>query len=247
MTPKALIAIVNARSRQTTWAQAVRDTWFKAVPKELADVKFMVGSGEGELPEDTVALNCDDSYAGLPSKVQAIARYALERDYQHVLKLDDDVIVKPKALLTSGFDQYAYSGRANRRPTANDPFWVPMGFAYWMNRTCMDIVSHSTVPPNNDDERWVAENLHKYGIELHDDKRYHLYMGGLLDRPPRVNRPLRTGVSSQNEELFKNGFAWCTFMEVGGIPQKIPIADKLREFHKIYAKFGEPSLLVTPA
>lgn len=247
MNSKALIAVVNARTRQNTWAAAVRSTWFDLVPKELADVKFIVGRGEGEVPLDTLTLDCDDSYQGLPSKVQAIARYAASQGYHHVLKLDDDVIIKPNALLSSGYDKYQYSGRANRRPNAENPFWVPMGFAYWMNSVCMDIISKATLPNNNDDERWVAESLHRHGIELHDDKRYHLYMGGLLERPPRVNRPLRIGVASQNLETINNGFAWCTFMEVGGVPQRIPVEEKIKEFHKIHQKFGETRLLVTPA
>lgn len=237
---RSLIAIVNARSRQNTWANAVRSTWMKQVPPEKADIKFFVGRGTEPMPEDTVVLDCDDSYLGLPGKVQAIAKWAYEHDYWHVMKLDDDVVMKPREMLDSAYDQHKYSGRANRRPTLNDPFWVPMGFAYWMDRDCMKIIADATLPPNNDDERWVAENLHKHNISLHDDKRYHLYMGGLLDRPPRVNRPLRIGRASQDETLLLNGFAWCIFMEVGGVPQHIPVEHKVAEFHRIFQKLGNP-------
>lgn len=240
MTQKSLIAIVNARSRQNTWAQAVRSTWFSQVPEELADVKFFVGRGDGELPEDTVALDCDDAYAGLPGKVQEIARYAHRHGYRYVMKLDDDVVIRPRMLLQSGYDKQPYTGRANRRPNTSDPFWVPMGFAYWFNRDCMKVVSEAALPPNNDDERWVAQNLHHAGVSMQDDKRYHLYMGGLLDRPPRVNRPLRIGLAAQDESVFNNGFAWCIFMETGGTPSHIPTEDKIREFHRVFSKFGEP-------
>jgi hypothetical protein len=236
--PKSLIAMVNARSRQSTWANAVRSTWMPQVPKERADIKFFVGRGEGNLPEDTVALDCDDSYQGLPSKIQAIARYAYSKDYEYVMKLDDDVVARPIELLNSGYDRHKYSGRANRRPTDRDPFWVPMGFAYWMDRDCMKIISEATLPPNNDDERWVAENLHRAGIHLSDDKRYHLYMGGLMDRPQRLNRPLRIGRSAQDETLLRNGFCWCIFLEVGGVPQHIPIETKTQEFYRVYKKLG---------
>jgi len=240
MTQRSLIAIVNARSRQESWANAVRSTWFNQVPKERADVKFFIGAGGGSVPEDTVALDCDDSYAGLPGKVQGITKYALEKGYTHVMKLDDDVVVKPRALLDSGYLQHPYSGRANRRPSTSDPFWVPMGFAYWMDQDCMRAVIEATVPPNNDDERWVAENLYKKGIHLHDDKRYHLYMGGLLERPQRVNRPLRIGKAAQDETVFVDGFAWCMFHEIGGFPAKIPVEDKIKDFHKVFQKYGEP-------
>lgn len=237
---QTLIAVVNARSRQNSWADAVRATWLPQVPKELADIKFFVGPGSETLPEDTVVVECDDSYRGLPGKVQGIAKYAHSNAYEHVLKIDDDVVVKPKALLASGYDKCPYTGRANRRPTASDPFWVPMGFAYWMDRKCMEIVSNATVPPNNDDERWVAENLHKHGIDLSDDKRYHLYMGGLLERPQRINRPLRIGAYAQDWAKFENGFAFCMFHEVGGFPARIPIGDKIKDFHMVFQKLGEP-------
>lgn len=238
---KSLIAIVNARSRQN-WANAVRSTWMPQVPRDVADIKFFVGTGDGQVPDDTVAVKCDDSYAGLPEKVREIARYAHSNGYEHVMKLDDDVVVKPHALLGSGYYKYAYSGRANRRPTERDPFWVPMGFAYWMDRRSMEAISKADLPISNDDERWVAENLHKAGIELQDEKRYHLYMGGLLDRPVRLNRPLRIGRAAQDETILHNGFAWCMFFEPGGIPQHIPVEKKIEEFHRIFQKFGEPVL-----
>lgn len=239
-TQRPLIAVVNARSRQSSWANAVRSTWFNQVPQEIADVKFFVGRGSEAMPSDTVVVECDDSYAGLPGKVQQIAKYAYENNYEYVMKLDDDVVVKPRELLSSGYNQRPYSGRANRPPNTSDPFWVPMGFAYWMNRDCMKAVTEATIPLNNDDERWVAENLHRKGIHLYDDKRYHLYMGGLLERPQRVNRPLRIGKAAQDETVFQNGFAWCMFHEVGGMPSTVPIEQKLKDFNMVFQKYGEP-------
>ena len=247
MTQRSLIAVVNARSRQSTWAQAIRDTWLSQVPADKADAKFFVGNGEGDVPSDTVALNVDDSYHGLPGKVQAIAGYAYEHGYEYVLKLDDDVVVKPSLLLSSDYNQYPYTGRQNRRPNParGVPYWVPMGFAYWMNRDCMKAIMEAPLPTNNDDERWVAECLYKKGIELHSENRYHLYMGGLLDRPLRANRPLRIGRALHDDSQLNNGFAWAIFMEVGGLPQRIPIETKIAEYHKVFQKYGEPKNNIT--
>lgn len=241
MTQRSLIAVVNARSRQNTWANAVRNTWLTQMPSTV-DAKFFVGRGSEQVPNDTVALDCDDSYAGLPNKVQEITRYAEKNGYDYVMKLDDDVVIKPKALLASGYDQHPYSGRANRRPTDKEPYWVPMGFAYWLNKQCMSIVSAASLPMNNDDERWVAENLNRHGIALHDDRHYHLYTGGLLDRPQRTNRPLRVGRALQDDSRFDGGFAWCVFFEVGGLTQRIPVEEKIKEFNRLHQKYGEPRL-----
>lgn len=239
---RSLIAIVNARSRQNSWADAVRQTWLSQVPEEKADVLFFVGRGEGVLPEDTVALDCDDSYQSLPEKVRAIIRWADAHKYEHTLKLDDDVVIRPNSLLSSGYDAYPYSGRANRKPTQHDPFWVPMGFAYWLRRDMYKYITDAPLPPNNDDERWVAGNLHKHNVTLKDDKRYHLYTGGLKDIPPRINRPLRIGTALQDTDVMRNGFAWCVFYEIGAHPPRIPVEVKIGEFTKLWNKYGEQKI-----
>lgn len=239
---KSLIAIVNARSRQeNSWANAIRSTWMSQVPSDKADIKFFVGRGEKEIafPNETVALDCDDSYRGLPEKVRAIIRYAKDNDYEYVMKLDDDVVVRPKTLLSSGYDNNKYSGRANRKPNVQDPFWVPMGFAYWMHRDAYKCIVDAELPPTNDDERWVAGNLYKHGITLTDERRYHLYTGGLRIIPPRLNRPLRIGAALQDTNNMANGFAFCVFFEVGGHPQRISTEIKIEEFMRLFRKYGE--------
>ena len=238
---KSLIGIVNCRSRQSTWANAIRETWMKQIPSDKADLKFFVGRGEGEVPSDTVVLDCPDDYQSLPSKIRCMAKYTYDLGtYDYLMKLDDDVVVRPNDLLASGYDTYPYSGRANRRPTERKPYWVPMGFAYWMSRECMKIVSESELPNNNDDERWVAENLHSHGINLTAEGRYHLYQGGLKDVKPKIHRPLRIQRINQQREMMKHGFAWCMFFESGHNPPRIPLEKKLTEFHTVFQEYGEP-------
>jgi hypothetical protein len=88
----------------------------------------------------------------------------------------------------------------------------------------------------NDDERWVAENLHKIGIELHDDVRYRLHYGFILgqtQRPLRApHRPLRP---PENVNMVYPGqFSWCIFME-GNSGSRIPLQFKIQEFKKVFA------------
>lgn len=241
---KSLIAIVNSRSRQTTWANAIRETWMSQVPPDKADLKFFVGRGDGTMPNDTVVLDCDDGYHALPSKVQRIAEYAYNQGcYDYVMKLDDDTVVKPNIMLSSGYDKHPYSGRANRRPTTKDPFWVPMGFAYWFCRDGMKYITEATLPDanSNDDEYWVAKNLYQHGFHLHDEQRYHLYMGGLTDQKATQNRPLRMSRVEQQNRAVHNGFAWCVFIESGQQqPPRVPTEEKIKEFHRLFREYGEP-------
>lgn len=236
---KTLIAVVNARHRQSTWSEAIRETWLPLVPKDRADVRFFVGRGEGELPEDTIALNCDDSYHGLPEKVREIIRWAYASGYEYVLKCDDDVVLNPKALLDSGYDHHKYSGRFNRPANHLDPYEVPMGFNYWLSRECMEILKDSELPKDYDDEKWVAENLYRRGnIRLTRDPRYKLQTQQTVDLAARMLRPpsRRPGRISQippSGYVEPEYFSWCVFLDVGIAPT-VPIDTKIKQFKQLF-------------
>lgn len=195
-----------------------------------------------DLPADTVELDCDDSYQGLPEKVRAIARWAHAHGYDYMMKCDDDTILLPNAVLASGYDNYPYTGRQNRLPNREDSFVVPMGFAYWLSRECMGYLIDAELPKgSNDDERWVAKVLYTHGIVLHDDGRYYLHLGGLVDptkRPLRVYRPLN---NVRHRPVPPQAFAWCVFLE-GNSGSRIPTEVKLAEFRRIFTSYCEPRL-----
>jgi hypothetical protein len=233
---KTLIAVVNARHRQSTWAQVIRDTWMPFVPRDKADALFFVGRGEGIVPADTIELDCDDTYQGLPEKIRAIVRWASEHEYEYMLKCDDDTVLDPGRLLDSGYELYPYTGRANRPPNNAVPFWVPMGFNYWLSKRCMEVLRDAPLPSEgNDDERWVATNLFKAGICLKNDDRYRLHYGLLinLSRPIRINRPLRNSINN----AVPGEFSWCVFLE-GNSGNRIPTESKLAEFKKVFVRLN---------
>jgi len=227
---KSLIAIVTCRARLKTWVEVIRDTWLPSVPKDKADARFFVGRGELEVPEDVVQLDCNDAYEGLPEKVRAIARWAKAREYAFMLKCDDDVMLKPTALLNSGYELYDYSGRANRPP---QPYVVPMGFNYWLSKKCIEIVSEAPLPENFDDEKWVSKTLWKHGIVLVDDVRYALHTK-LIDPPKRALRSPR----SPRRDLYiipekePDYFSRCIYLQ-----EELDV--KLEEFKKVFNKYGE--------
>lgn len=214
----------------------MRTTWLPLFPKDRADVLFFVGRGETVVTSpDVIELDCDDSYMGLPDKIRSIMRWADKQNYAHTLKLDDDVVVDPHAMLSSGFESFDYTGRANRMPTGTVPFWVPMGFAYWVSPRARKYLLDAPLPTEgNDDEKWTAQNLHAAGIHLHDDQRYKLQYGSIAQRPLRpvrqINRPLR---SNPYTDSFPGTFAWCIFLE-GNSGNTISTDVKIQEFHKVF-------------
>lgn len=225
---KTLIAVVSCHSRPM-YRQAIRETWLPLVPRDKADVKFFVG---GEIEEsDTVTLECDDSYEGLPSKVQAIVRWALAHGYDYVLKCDDDVVLQPDKLLASGYDAFDFVGHRNDSHEVPIP---PYGFCYWLSKRSMEIVATSTLPRDNFDEGWIRHQLYAHSIVLHHDPRYFLHFGRKEDfipkrRPVRFNRP-----EAPPPVPAEGTFAWCMYIPWLGV-RRLPHDMNIREFHKVFA------------
>jgi Galactosyltransferase len=231
---KTLIAIINARHREE-WRTAVRSTWLNQVPRDKCDAFFFMGNGEPrEFANDEVALDCSDRYEHLPEKVRAITRWALERDYSHMLKCDDDVVLRPVALLNSGYEKHDFSGKANRPP---QPYVVSFGFNYWLSRKAMAIVAEAKLPEDgsNDDEKWVAKNLWDHNIVLVNDDRYKLHTGWEVYpeqtfqrralRAARITAPIR------EPQMVSR----CIHIEDARVSQK----EKLNEFRTVFLKYGE--------
>jgi hypothetical protein len=209
------------------------------VPADKADAFFFVGRGEPiDDPESVIELDCDDSYWGLPEKVRAIARWALEHGYGYMLKCDDDVLVSPENLLASGYDRQPYTGRMNRVPDTQRPFGVPMGFCYWLSRQCMALIKDVPTPTkHNDDELWVAGILHENGIYLTDDRRYRLCTGEPINAlHKRPIRPLKKSVEYRLDSVYGT-FAWCVALESGMYP-KLPDEVKVRYFMELFNTFS---------
>lgn len=232
---KALIAIVNARHREA-WRDAIRRTWFYQVPKEHADVFFFMGRGEPrQFAEDEIELDCSDKYEHLPEKVREMCKWALQRDYHHMLKCDDDVVLKPKQMLSSGYEQYDFSGKGNRPP---QPYVVSYGFNYWMSRKSLEIVTSSSLPldGSNDDEKWVANNLWNHGIALHNVDRYRLHTHWEdFSAHVTFRRSLRVPRQMQEEARNPEVFSRCIHIDDPTVPEK----RKLTEFFNVYQRYGE--------
>lgn len=94
---------------------AVRNTWFNEWRERFAgeiDLKFFYGSGEqnGYFDgENSVVLDAPDDYYNLGFKTRAFVRWALERGYDYVCKIDDDTYVFLDRLLER-FEPVDYRG-----------------------------------------------------------------------------------------------------------------------------------------
>ena len=218
--PRVLLAIVNARHR-ADWRGVIRRTWLSQVPKDRADAFFFVGTGEPIPDSDgVVELNCSDAYKDLPSKVQAIVRWARQKDYDYVLKIDDDVVLRSAEFLDSGFDKYEFSGGINR--PGNAP--VTFGFCYILNKKSMEVISNSPLPRDFDDERWVAHTLYSKGIPLTNADGYSLHQRTTEDHTVKIARCVHLDSTHTQEQKIQefekifNSPVWSGKLETFPLP-----------------------------
>lgn len=232
---KTLIAIINCHSRDA-YVDAQRETWIPLIP-EGVDYKIFRGRGASrEAREDEVFLDCDDSYGGLPNKVQEVIRWALSHEYECMLKCDDDVVLLPRQFMDSGFQQHDFVGHVNEDRTQ---VRIPWGFCYTLSKRAMEMVSKASLPRNNNDEAWVSHVLFSGGVPLHHDSRYYLHRGKREEFIVPRHRPLRAPKRIEGEESprdpVKGTFAYCMYLVWGG---RTTDARNIEEMKKVWKEIN---------
>ena len=168
MESKALVAITSCHKHRA-WQSAQRETW---LPELRCDYRFFLGNPPGvDAEQDEVFLNCPDDYSSLFYKTQGLVRWAVVRGYDYLYKCDVDTLVNPSNLLSSGFEKYDYSGGRNGH-------FASGGSGYWLSRKAMEIVANSENKEGATEDVFIADLVwRKYGLVLHEDKRYMYYPG----------------------------------------------------------------------
>lgn len=234
---RVLLAIISCHSREE-FSNAVRCSWKPLVPAGV-EVIFFRGRGTNRAPKsDEIFLDCGDSYQDLPEKVKAIMQWAYERGYDFVLKCDDDVVIKPKELLSSGFDKYDFTGCMDPKVVPGE-IRTPWGFCYWLSRRSMKLIVEAPLPGqpgsthsyhHNNDEAWISTVLYINNIFLQDDQRYYLHRGFI----PEKVRPLRTPKRPRPRPVdpISGTFAWCIYIDAG--LHNLPASMIIDEFVRIF-------------
>lgn len=165
-------------ARQT----AVRETWWKH--QSPAVCKFFMGrtATEAHKADDVVILDCGDKYLfDLQEKIQGMARWALDNDFDVMIKLDDDSFVYPTLVPFLQETTVDYGGLVY-----ND-YCVSGGTGEVYSRRAMEIISSASpdiFPEHRHwEDRWFGEILHAAGI---DGKS----LAGFIDEP-NVSPPIR--------------------------------------------------------
>jgi len=229
---KTLIAIISCKAH-SGYRAAIRETWFPKVSKDKADAFFFMGREAEVTEQDEIVLDsCGDDYGSLPSKVQSIIRWALEKGYTNLVKIDNDVVLKVSEFFHSGFEQWDFAGHTNNDRASVK---VPWGFCYTLSRKSMEIMANAPLPHDFNDEAWCANTLSQHGILLHHEPRYVLHRGKRSDFIVPTKRPLRAPPRTlpMEEETSRDAIATCIFLHHFGY-HATPDDVNIKEYHKMF-------------
>jgi hypothetical protein len=167
----------------TNRVAGIRDTWLKDV---TCDYKFFFGRTRGRTPlPDEVFLDCNDDYHHSSEKLKAIVNYTLDKDYDRLLKIDDDVWAYWDRVMAN-IPEGDYAGGGPFGP--GDAYCS--GMTYWLTRRSMEILSKAPMHIWAED-RWVGEVMRRNHIPCNFDKRY------------KVECPTRTNQYMSDEDIRK--------------------------------------------
>lgn len=200
---KLLIAVMSCwGDRERKCHEAIRETWAKDSP---IDVRLFVGAGRSfALLHDEAQVNAADDYAHVTEKSREIFKWALARDYTHVLHCGRDTYVDVRRLLEAGFERYDYAGNCSLpggharfslidRPDPHGYFsYASGGAGSWLSRRAMEEIVRSPLYHKADDllYGWV---LGLAGIPCWHDVRFQKYGSYLYYKNVTVHLSRGTG------------------------------------------------------
>jgi hypothetical protein len=169
---KPLIAIATCDKPQfVAKADAQKATWARLRPD--VDIRFFTGK----------TLGVPDHYEALPQKVRAIFRWALDHDYSHCFKTDDDTFINIDALLEAPVGHYDYVGNTRSVIDGEARVWAyNSGYGYWLSRKAMEVIAHAELTNDPNEDRWVGTVLQRAGIHpMRDPYNYRIIYPGIVD------------------------------------------------------------------
>jgi hypothetical protein len=163
--------IVCVTSCQRDWRlrgchERIRKGYGANLPKNI-ELKFFIGGPQpAGLQDDEIWLDVPDGYLDLPTKVKAIFKYALECDYDHILKVDTDTVVNLAQV--PDFEQFDYLGCTGQvvpanteRPKLGSSKWYAVGGGYFLSRKAAEIVvQHEPTAAMWAEDVWVGSLLY---------------------------------------------------------------------------------------
>lgn len=151
----ALISVITCEKNKAK-AQECRDTWAPKLANRSFDVRFFLARQERQPKTDEVFLDCLDDYDGLPAKVKAMCRWAVEQGYETVFKCDDDTDIQANKFEIPDAE---YAGLASFRPV---PYCS--GGGYFLRNQALKVIAGAPLNGELFEDRWVGFILSENNI-----------------------------------------------------------------------------------
>src|SRR5271154_4892661 len=103
------VILITACNQHRSRVDMCRATWLNTF-RDLCDYRFVFGIGNTVQHNDELVFEVDDTYYGLPSKIQASHKWAMEHGYDQILKTDCDIYLHLPRILVHGLDKASYVG-----------------------------------------------------------------------------------------------------------------------------------------
>ena len=147
---KTLVAVMACGADCCRQAQQLsRETWVRDVSK-LGDFKFFLGRGVWNLLPDEEMLDVPDDKWHIIYKTVGILKWMLERDYDMILKIDNDTFLNIPELAQQNYEGLDYIGA----PVGTLPdlysnttaYSFIQGSAQWLSRKAARFVVDEVIP-----------------------------------------------------------------------------------------------------
>lgn len=169
--PSILIAVVSCEKYDKR-KQAQLNTWVMEFMKAGYDVQFFNGK----------RLDVPDDYLSLPMKTRALCQWALDHNYKHMLKVDDDAYIWLNRFVVIKNDYAGILrdpndfGRTDLdipdKPKGTYKYSYAAGGACWLSARSMKIIAGTPTGADWAEDRFVGNTLAKEGIKAIEVNEY---------------------------------------------------------------------------
>lgn len=155
---------------------AQRDSWLKDLLPGM-QYFFYVGEGDSGLEPDVVKIDAPDDYQSLSLKMHAAMRYALQKEFDWLFRVDDDTYVVPSRIETlfwqPGAEMIGGECMSHHQ-------WSTGGAGLMFSRRLIQNMVDKGPPPDTKmlDDAWACWRSRDYGAKFHWTPRlcHHYHM-----------------------------------------------------------------------
>jgi hypothetical protein len=121
-----LITLIATHAANASRCKMINETWGRDLKRHNIDYYFISGDKLGL--DNTLKINFKESYEQLPLKTFLMLEQISNKDFNYIIKLDDDTFFNIDEFLKTDFINYDYIGKFNLADRKRDPYYKKIHF-----------------------------------------------------------------------------------------------------------------------